>query len=367
MKPETTDSIKRLRETLANRVVMLDGAMGTMIQALDIDESEWGRGCNLDDISVSLKGCNDLLSVSHPEKIADIHRRYLDAGADIIETNSFNANAISLADYWVAHMVDEINFAAAKVARKACDSYMALSGKPCWVAGSVGPTGKSLSMAAGLDGSSPLVSFKVLEKAYYEQMSALARGGVDLFLIETVFDALNAKAAIHAAMRVESEAGREIPIMISVTLTESGRTLAGQTLGAFVNTVAHAKPLSVGLNCGFGAEGMKPFINMLGDVSCAVSMYPNAGLPDALGQYRETPSLMASNIEAVLRDGEVNILGGCCGTTPEHIAAMAEIASQYAPRVIPPQRAGMRLAGLEPLELLPGSPILKVGERGNVA
>lgn len=367
MKPETTDSITRLRETLANRVVMLDGAMGTMIQALDIDESEWGRGCNLDDISVSLKGCNDLLSLSHPEKIADIHRRYLEAGADIIETNSFNANAISLSDYGVARMVGEINFAAAKVARKACDSYMARSGKPCWVAGSVGPTGKSLSMAAGLDGSSPLVSFKVLEDAYYEQMSALARGGVDLFLIETVFDALNAKAAIHAAKRVESEAGREIPIMISVTLTESGRTLAGQTLRAFVNTVAHAKPLSVGLNCGFGAEGMKPFIKMLGDVSCAVSMYPNAGLPDALGQYRETPSLMACNTEDVLRDGAVNILGGCCGTTPDHIAAMAEIASRYAPRVIPPERAGMRLAGLESLDLMPGSPFLKVGERLNVA
>lgn len=367
MKPETSDSITRLREALANRVVMLDGAMGTMIQALDIDESDWGRGCNLDNLSVSLKGCNDLLSVSQPEKIAAIHRQYLEAGADIIETNSFNANAISLSDYGVAHMVDEINFAAATVARKAADGFMASSERTCWVAGSVGPTGKSLSMAAGLDGSSPLVSFGVLEKAYYEQMSGLARGGVDMFLIETVFDALNAKAAIHAAKRVEREAGREIPIMISVTLTESGRTLAGQTLRAFVNTIAHAKPLSVGLNCGFGAEGMKPFIKMLGDVSCAVSLYPNAGLPDALGQYRETPELMAENTETMLQAGEVNILGGCCGTTPAHIAAMAEMASRYAPRVIPPKRAGMRLAGLEPLEILPHSPFLKVGERLNVA
>lgn len=348
-----------LADALKSEILILDGAMGTMIQQAGTTEAHYhGAGIVSDRM---LKGCNDLLCLTAPDIVLDIHRQYLDAGADIIETNSFNANRLSLREYGVEEEVRRINAAAAALARRAVESHGA-----GWVAGSVGPTGKSLSMSQSLDDGEP-VSWDELYEAYLEQISALIEGGVDILLIETVFDGLNAKAAIAAAQEAMETVGREVPVMISVTLTESGRTLSGQTLDAFVATVAHARPMAVGLNCGFGAAGMRTYIEQLQAYPFAISMYPNAGLPNAMGEYDESPDDMAHSLRPLLEARMLNIVGGCCGTTPAHIKAIADMAKDMPPRIIPDAGCELDLAGLELLPVRPERNFLNIGERCNVA
>ena len=361
------DASARLVDSVKERIIVLDGAMGTMIQGYALTEDDF-RGKEWADSKINLKGCNDLLCLTRPDVIGEIHRAYLDAGARIIETNSFNANAISLSEYGMEHEVARINRAAAEIARAAADSYMAeYAGEQVWVAGSVGPTSKSLSMAQSIESSDAAFDWDILTSAYFDQMKALIEGGVDLLLIETVFDALNAKAAIYSARRAMEAVGVRIPLIISVTLTESGRTLSGQTLEAFVATIAHAEPLAVGLNCGFGADGMMEHLDTLSRYPFAVSVYPNAGLPNEMGQYDETPAVMAPKVRRMMERGLINIIGGCCGTTPDHIREFARDAAAYPPRSIPHDQDVMTLAGLEPLVVSPERNFLNVGERCNVA
>lgn len=335
-----------------NRVLVLDGAMGTMIQRLGLSEADF-RGERFADLEGELKGCNDLLCLTRPDAIARIHREYIAAGADIIETNTFNANAISLADYGLQEYAHEIARAGAEVARQAAE------GTPTLVCGSMGPTNVSLSLGGDVD-------FDQMADAYAEQAAGLLEGGVDLLMIETAFDTLNAKAAIAGIERAESETGRKVPLMISATLTETGRLLSGQTLRAFVNSVSHARPLSIGLNCGFGADGMLPHLRELRSLNCLVSCHPNAGLPDELGQYVETPERMAATVSEILAEGLVNIIGGCCGTTPDHIRLIAEKARSAKPRKPSAPDNELHLSGLEALDVSKGE-FLKVGERCNVA
>ncbi len=341
-----------ITEALRRRVLVLDGAMGTIIQRLDLTEDDF-RGEEFASWPSPLKGCNDLLCLTRPDDIAGIHRQYIEAGADIIETNTFNANAISLADYGLQERVTDINRAAARLACKVADGR-------AWVAGSMGPTNVSLSMPTGHS-----ETFDSLADAYFTQASALIDGGVDLLLIETIFDPINAKAAIVGSHRAMTACGRELPMMISATLTESGRLLSGQTLEAFVIAISHARPLSIGLNCGFGADTMLRHLPALSSVPCFVSAHPNAGLPDEMGRYVETPAKMAADIRTMLDGGMANIVGGCCGTTPDHIAAIAEVARTAVPRTPQPDlSAELQLSGLEPLAR---HDFLKVGERCNVA
>ncbi len=362
MNSETTKT-NGLRNALARKILILDGAMGTMIQRLGLDEQAYH--CEATPLDQTLRGCNDILCLSHPEAIADIHRQYLEAGADIIETNSFNSNAISLADYGVSHLARSINKAAAEIGRRAVDSI----DREAWVAGSIGPTSKSLAMSRGIDsGSAAPIDFATMESAYYDQACGLIEGGADLFLIETVYDGLNAKAAISGCRRAMADMGRELPFIISATLTESGRTLAGQTLEALFMTVAHARPVAFGLNCSFGAGEMAQYIETLAATSpVAVSVYPNAGLPNALGQYDQTPEDMAEALRPLLKAGLINIVGGCCGTTPAHIAAIASEAGRCAPRPLPVPAEITRTLRLAGLEVLPRREFYKVGERCNVA
>lgn len=344
---------------MAGRVMILDGAMGTMIQRLGLCEEDFHPAGMALPEGRTLMGCNDLLCLSRPELIEKIHTEYIEAGADIIETNSFNANRFSLADYGLGEEVGRINRAAAEVARRAADK----APRKVWVAGSVGPTGKSLSMTRQLDGEGA-VSWDEMEEAYFEQIDSLAGGGVDLLLIETVFDTLNAKAALHAANRVMKQRGVRLPVIVSATLTESGRTLSGQTVDAFVASVAHAEPLAVGLNCGFGADKMAQWVKELSKWPWPVSIHPNAGLPDELGRYSATPEDMAAEIGKMITQGLINIAGGCCGTTPEHIAAIAAVAEGMAPRRVPEPDGWLHLAGLEELRC---DRFVTIGERCNVA
>lgn len=336
----------------SKKVLVLDGAMGTMIQRLGLSEADF-RGKEFADWTCELKGCNDLLCLTSPESIEKIHRAYIEAGADIIETNTFNSNAISLSDYVLADKAREIARAGAQVARRAAD------GTGVLVCGSMGPTNVSLSLGGDID-------FDRMARAYSEQAAGLIEGGADLLMIETAFDTLNAKAAIAGVEAAREETGKEIPLMISATLTESGRLLSGQTLRAFVNSVMHARPVSIGLNCGFGADGMVEYLRELQDVPCAVSCHPNAGLPDELGQYVETPETMEEKIDHILNERLVNIIGGCCGTTPEHIRLIAQKAHAAEPRKIPEPDNRLHLSGLEALDVSPDD-FLKVGERCNVA
>lgn len=342
---------------------MLDGAMGTMIQRHDLSEDDF-RGTLDPAPGIRLKGCNDVLSLTCPDVIRGIHRAYIEAGADIIETNSFNANAVSLAEYGLTPMVAEINRAAASLAREEADAEMYRSGRRVWVAGSVGPSNVALSIGgAGGD-----VSFDSMAEAYACQCAALIAGGADLILLETIFDTLNAKAAINGARRAIGESGLSVPLMLSVTLTEQGRTLSGQTVGAFIDSVSHAGAVSIGLNCGFGAVGMEPWLRQLQDAPCFISLHPNAGLPDELGRYTETPEVMAATMRRYLEAGMLNIAGGCCGTTPEHIRAIADAARDIAPRIVPGHDDSvMHLSGLESCHVSSGSGFIKVGERCNVA
>lgn len=350
----------KIKTALNDKILVIDGAMGTQIQSLGLSELDF-RGDRFASHKNNLKGCNDVLVLTKPESIEMIHRRYKDAGADIIETNSFNANAISLADYGLEEYVGEINREAARIARKVADE------KGGWVAGSIGPTNKSLSMAVSM-GDESAITFDTLADTYEEQMTALLEGGVDLFLIETVFDTLNAKAALLAAERAMEKCCRKVEVIISATISDNGRILSGQSLSAFVAAVDYANPLAIGLNCGFGAEHLTVWLKELSDISnMATIFYPNAGLPNELGEYDQTPEVMAKQISAMLADGLVNIVGGCCGTTPEHIRMLAEEAKKYTPRKIYERNKSLVLSGMESLIVSRERNFVNVGERCNVA
>ena len=361
---------KQLERLVNERVLVLDGAMGTMIQRYGLTEADF-RGERFKDIPGQMKGNNDLLCLTRPDVIEEIHRKYLEAGADIIETNTFNATAVSMADYHVQEFCREINLAAAKLARKLADEYTLMNpAKPRFVAGSVGPTNKTCSMSPDVNNPAfRALTFDGLKDAYCEQMEALLEGGVDALLIETIFDTLNAKAAIVAAEQSMEKLGRKVPLMLSVTVSDmAGRTLSGQTLEAFLASVQHAPIFSIGLNCSFGARQLKSFLEVLAKrAPYYISAYPNAGLPNSLGQYDQTPDDMAAEVDEFLKEGLVNIIGGCCGTTDEYIARFAEMVEGVEPHkpVAFPER--MWLSGLELLELTPEINFVNVGERCNVA
>ncbi len=328
----------KIEELLEDRILFLDGAMGTMIQKHKLTEEQY-RGERFKDYEHNIKGNNDLLSITQPGIIEDIHNDFLEAGADIIETNTFNSTSISMADYHMEGLVQELNYESAKIARKCADTYTAKNpDKPRFVAGSLGPTNRTASLSPDVNAPGfRAITFEELVTAYKEQSTALAKGGVDLFLIETVFDTLNCKAAIYAILEVKEELGLDTPIMISGTITDaSGRTLSGQTVEAFWYSVSHANPLSIGLNCALGAEQMLPFIKDLSDKAwCKVSAHPNAGLPNEFGEYDETPESMSKVVAEFAESGFLNIVGGCCGTTPEHLKAIIEAVKVYKPREVP--------------------------------
>lgn len=361
---------KTIQQLIRERILVLDGAMGTMIQQYNLSEADF-RGERFKDIPGQLKGNNDLLCLTRPEVIEDIHRKYLVAGADIIETNSFNATSVSMADYHVQAYCREINLAAARLARRMADEFTALNPeKPRFVAGSVGPTNKTCSMSPDVNNPAfRALTFDELQAAYCEQMEALLEGGVDALLIETIFDTLNAKAAIRAAELSMEKTGCRVPLMLSVTVSDiAGRTLSGQTLDAFLASVEHADLFSVGLNCSFGARQLKPFLEQL--ASCApyyISAYPNAGLPNSLGQYDQTPEDMAAEVKEYIEEGLVNIIGGCCGTTEQYIARYQDLIQGVQPRVPVKKHAYLWLSGLELLEVSPEINFVNVGERCNVA
>ncbi len=328
----------RIEKLLEDRILFLDGAMGTMIQKHKLTEEQY-RGERFSDYAHNLKSNNDLLSITQPAIISQIHKEFLDAGADIIETNTFNSTAVSMADYHMEFLVDELNLVSAQLARAAADEYTAINpDKPRFVAGSIGPTNKTASLSPDVNNPGfRAVSFDDLVATYKQQATALAKGGVDIFLIETVFDTLNCKAAIFALLEVKDELEIDTPIMISGTITDaSGRTLSGQTVEAFWYSVSHAKPLSIGLNCALGADQMRPFIKELSDKAwCRVSAHPNAGLPNEFGEYDETPESMSKVVGEFASSGFLNIVGGCCGTTPEHLKAIIERVQSEKPREVP--------------------------------
>jgi len=331
--------MKTIQEALKERILIIDGAMGTMIQRHKLEEKDY-RGERFADWPSDLKGNNDLLCLTQPQIIEGIHREYLDAGADIIETNTFNAQVISMADYHMESLAFEINVAAARIARKAADDYTARNpDKPRFVAGAIGPMNKTLSLSPDVNNPGfRAVSFDEVATAYYEQVKGLVEGGAQLLLIETIFDTLNAKAAIFAIKKYFRDTHQEeLPILISGTITDaSGRTLSGQTLEAFYVSVMHAKPLSIGLNCALGAVEMRSHIEELSQIAaCYTSAYPNAGLPNAMGEYDEMPEQTAHFIEEWAEKGFVNIVGGCCGTTPDHIRHIAEHVAVIKPRPLP--------------------------------
>lgn len=359
-----------IHDQSARRILILDGGLGTMIQGYGLSEEDY-RGTRFADWKILLKGCNDLLVLTRPQVIAEIHEAYLKAGADIISTDTFNASAVSMADYGLEAYVYEMNRAAAALARKVADGYTLRNpSKPRFVAGSIGPTNRTASISPDVNNPGyRAVTFDDLRASYAEQVRGLLDGGADALLIETIFDTLNAKAALFAIEEIFAERGRRIPVMVSGTITDaSGRTLSGQTIEAFYASIAHANPFSVGLNCGYGAELMLPYIERLAAVAgCAVSSHPNAGLPNGFGGYDETPEMMAATIGTYLDKGLLNIVGGCCGTTPEHIAAIAQVASKYTPRTIPEPEHVTTLSGLETLRITPEANFVNVGERTNVA
>ena len=357
-------------ELVRRRILILDGALGTMIQRYNLSEEDF-RGTRFADVPGQMKGNNDLLCLTAPHIIQDIHRKYLEAGADIIETNTFNAQRISMADYRVEDYCREINLAAAKLARELADEYTSKNPeKPRFVAGSVGPTNKTCSMSPDVNNPAyRAISFDELVEAYQEQMDALLEGGVDAILIETIFDTLNAKAAIYAACEAMKKAGREVPLMLSITVSDTGgRTLSGQTLEAFLASVQHAPIFSIGLNCSFGAKQLKPFLRQLASrAPYYISAYPNAGLPNSLGQYDQTPEVMATQVKEYIDEGLVNIIGGCCGTTEAYIAEYGALVQGAEPHVPVAEPGQFCLSGLELLEQSPEVSFMNVGERCNVA
>lgn len=329
---------QQLRDILSRRIMIIDGAMGSMIQTYKLQEADY-RGEQFKNWHTDVKGNNDMLVITQPQIIKEIHRQYLDAGADIIETNTFNAQAISLEDYDMQAYAYEMNVAAAKVARQAVEEYTAEHpGAEKFVAGAIGPMNKTLSLSPDVNNPGyRAVTFDTVANAYYDQIRGLVDGGADILLVETIFDTLNAKAAIFAISKYFREHKMKMPVMISGTITDaSGRTLSGQTLEAFYISVMHAEPLSIGLNCALGAAEMRPHVEELsGIASCYVSAYPNAGLPNAMGEYDETPATTASIVGEFAKNGWINIVGGCCGTTPAHIKAIAEEMKKHAPRPLP--------------------------------
>ena len=321
---------------LKNRILVLDGAMGTMIQKLKFDESDY-RGHRFKDYNRLLKGNNDLLSLTQPDAIFNIHKEYLEAGADIIETNTFSSTSIGMADYGMESLVYELNFESAKLAKKATEKFNIDNSKPRFVAGSIGPTNKTASMSPDVNNPGYReVTFDDLVKSYSQQIEALIEGGVDILLVETVFDTLNAKAALFAIEKYNNKNSVNIPIMLSGTLTDaSGRTLSGQTLEAFMTSVSHINLLSIGLNCSFGAEGLYPYIKKMSMITdIPISVFPNAGLPNQFGEYDQTSQQMQNLIKDFLENNLVNIIGGCCGTTPDHIRLISEIVNNYSIRKI---------------------------------
>ncbi|HEY4286938.1 MAG TPA: homocysteine S-methyltransferase family protein [Puia sp.] len=328
-----------IQEQLKKRILIIDGAMGTMIQRHKLEEKDY-RGERFKDWPSDVKGNNDLLVLTQPHIIEGIHREYLDAGADIIETNTFNSQRVSLADYHMEDLSYELNVAAARIAKKAAADYTASNpDKPRFVAGAIGPMSKTLSLSPDVNNPGfRSVTFDEVSSAYYEQVKGLVDGGADLLLVETIFDTLNAKAAIFAIKKYFRDSGKpELPILISGTITDaSGRTLSGQTLEAFYVSVMHARPLSIGLNCALGAAEMRPHIEELSQIAaCFTSAYPNAGLPNTMGEYDEQPEQTAHFIEDWAENGFVNIVGGCCGTTPDHIRHIAEHVAAIKPRLLP--------------------------------
>ena len=354
-----------------DKILVLDGAMGTMIQKYKLTEEDY-RGERFKDYPSPLKGNNDLLSITKPEVIKEIHIKYLEAGADIVETNTFSATSVAMADYNMEELVYELNFASAKLAREAADEYSAKNpSKRRYVAGAIGPTNKTASLSPDVNNPGyRAIGFDELKEAYKHQVKALCEGGVDILLVETIFDTLNAKAALYAIQEYFDDLGEKpLPVMISGTITDaSGRTLSGQTMEAFLYSVSHFPLMSVGINCALGADMMRPYIKVLSEKApFKVSMYPNAGLPNEFGEYDQTPEEMADILEEYLKDGHINIVGGCCGTTDAHIAAIAKKAELYKPHVPPELPKEPRYSGLEPLAVYDGSNFINIGERTNIA
>ena len=365
------DRSSELRDLLARRILILDGAMGTMVQKHGLGEADY-RGARFVDHHIDLKGNNDLLCLKRPDVIGGIHAAYLEAGADILETNTFNATRVSQAEYGLADLAYELNVAGARLAREAADKY-STPDKPRFVAGVLGPTSRTCSLSPDVnDPGFRNVTFDALVADYIEAARGLVEGGADILLVETIFDTLNAKAALYAIEKFFDAAGRRWPIMISGTITDaSGRTLSGQTAEAFWNSLRHARPLSFGLNCALGAKELRQYVEEIGRVAdCFVSAHPNAGLPNAFGGYDETPAMLADELAQWAQDGLLNIAGGCCGTSPDHIHAIAEALKDIPPRRIKEKSTSadfsLRLSGLEPCNIGAGSLFVNVGERTNV-
>jgi 5-methyltetrahydrofolate--homocysteine methyltransferase len=358
-----------LKNQLAQRILILDGAMGTMIQSYRLTEADY-RGDRFQDWPCDVKGNNDLLVLTQPHIIREIHQQYLLAGADILETNTFNSTRIAMADYQMENLVAEINETAARIAREIADEItLQTPDRPRFVAGVLGPTNRTASISPDVnDPSYRNVDFDQLVNAYYEAAHGLVKGGADILLIETIFDTLNAKAAIFALMRYFDDHQCQFPIMISGTITDaSGRTLSGQTVAAFWNSIRHAMPLSIGFNCALGAAELRQHIEEISHLANThVSAHPNAGLPNEFGEYDESPAQMAAQLKEWAESGFLNIVGGCCGTTPAHIAAIAEAVKSYPPRAIPDIEPACRLSGLEPCNITANSLFVNVGERTNV-
>jgi len=359
--------MKTLKQLLEERILILDGAMGTMIQRYQLDEAGY-RGERFKDWPCDLKGNNDLLSLTQPQIIKDIHKAYLEAGADIVETNTFNSTSISLADYQQEDLVFELNYAAARLAREAADEFSSLD-KPRFVAGVLGPTNRTASLSPDVNNPGfRNVTFDALKETYYEATRALVEGGADIILIETIFDTLNAKAAAFAVKTYFEDSGNERPVMISGTITDaSGRTLSGQTAEAFFNSMRHVNPISIGFNCALGAKQLRQYVEELaGTADCYVNAHPNAGLPNEFGEYDESPEDMARELGEWAESGFLNIIGGCCGTTPPHIKAIAEAVSKFPPRKKVDNNFVLRLSGLEPLNITDESLFVNIGERTNI-
>lgn len=370
VKQDTMNTTHTISELLKQRILVLDGAMGTMIQQYKLLEAAF-RGEEFKNHPVDLKGCNDLLSITQPLIISQIHEKYLEAGSDIIETNTFNATSVSMADYQMEAQVYRMNKASAELAKAAANKFTAINPeKPRFVAGAIGPTSKTLSLSPDVNNPGfRAITFDQLVASYQEQAEGLIAGGVDLLLIETIFDTLNARAALFAVENAFEKAGKRLPVMISGTITDaSGRTLSGQTTEAFLISVSHANLLSVGLNCALGAKEMRPYLAELSaKAPFFLSVYPNAGLPNQFGGYDESPQAMAEQLREFVENGFANIIGGCCGTTPDHIREFAKVAEQGKVRVVPEVEKKLRLSGLEPLVIFPGSNFINVGERTNVS
>jgi 5-methyltetrahydrofolate--homocysteine methyltransferase len=346
-----SDARARLQAAAASRILVTDGAFGPEIQNRKLVEADY-RGAY--DLPKDQKGNNDILALTRPDIVDAITRAYLDAGSDIVSTNTFSANSISQADYGAEHLVQDINRASARLARAAADEYQARDGRPRFVAGAIGPTNKTLSLSPKVnDPGFREIDFDGLKNVYREQCEALIEGGADFILIETIFDTLNAKAGIMAAIEAGECAGRDVPLMISMTITDlSGRNLSGHTVEAFWHAVRHARPVTIGLNCSFGAEQLRPHVQTLAAAAdTLVMVYPNAGLPNELGAYDEQPDQTAAFVRAWADQGLVNILGGCCGSTPAHIRAIAESVAGLPPRQLPKPPTVTRLAGLEPMTI----------------